>query len=233
MVRCGIRILLSAGLIAGTAAAQTRSGGRGTTANVRIPVGRQGTAAVAPTLADTAVVEYVLQIVAGLAHHAGVQPPVKLTVIKDAGAYAETPDRGKVVLTTGLIQRAASEAELAGVVAHILGHGGTPCILSNRIVSGIGLEQESNRRAVEYLKVAGYDPLEMLAFFTKLRFDLPRVAEALPADELLSLRSELEQAPPPAKGYVLTTSAFESVRSTLAGGEVRRTNQSGGTLVRR
>jgi predicted Zn-dependent protease len=76
-----------------------------------------------------------------------------------------------------------------------------------------GLEQEADSMAVRYLRAAGYDPLAMLEFFNKLRYEQPRLAQTLSSDDLLALRTYVEKNLPPNPEYIVTTTAFGRIRN--------------------
>ncbi|HKW98185.1 MAG TPA: M48 family metalloprotease [Bryobacteraceae bacterium] len=76
-----------------------------------------------------------------------------------------------------------------------------------------GFEREADNLAVGYLRAAGYDPLAMIEFFNKFRYDNPRLAQADSVDELLALRSDVERNLPPDPGYIVTTTAFSTIHT--------------------
>lgn len=71
---------------------------------------------------DPLVVEYVNRVVQNLARHSDVTFPVSITIIESDQPNAFTLPGGHMFIDTGLIHLTESEAELAAVLAHELGH---------------------------------------------------------------------------------------------------------------
>jgi len=110
-------------------------------------------------------------------------PGLTVKVVADAEGYATTLPGGFCFVHSGLIQAAASEAELAGVIAHQAGHlavwrekgsvgfclRGTarPVIPVGMLASQAESETQADLRALGYLEKAGYDPRALADFFER------------------------------------------------------------------
>ena len=79
-----------------------------------------------------------------------------------------------------------------------------------------GFGAEADSMAVRYLRAAGYDPLAMIEFFNKLRYEEPRLAQTWSSDDLLALRTYVEDNLPPNPEYIVTTTAFGRIRNRFA-----------------
>ncbi len=53
----------------------------------------------------------------------------------------------------------------------------------------------------------------MIEFFNKLRYEEPRLAQTWSSDELLALRTYVEENLPPNPEYIVTTTAFGSIHN--------------------
>ncbi|MFB3777700.1 MAG: M48 family metallopeptidase [Bryobacteraceae bacterium] len=71
---------------------------------------------------DPVVSEYVNRIAQNIARNSDVKVPVTARVIDDDQVNAFALPGGYLFVNTGLVRRAGSEAELAGVIAHELAH---------------------------------------------------------------------------------------------------------------
>lgn len=122
----------------------------------------------------------------------------RITVVDWGVVNAFAVPGGRVVLTRGIIERATSADEIAGVLAHEMGHGvelhpeaglvraiglsvlsqmvftGSPGVLGNagEIIAQFSYsrasEREADTRALEFLKVAGISPKPFAEFFRRL-----------------------------------------------------------------
>ena len=154
--------------------------------------------------------------------------PLAARVIDSQDARAIAFPGGFVYITRGLIARAETEAELAGVVAHEIAHivarhgmrplsrdanpqpdvplafaggwsgactrfAGSNAVPATLLSTLRAFELEADSVAVRYLRAAGYDPLAMIEFFNKLRYEEPRLAQTWSSDELLALRTYVEE----------------------------------------
>ena len=170
------------------------------------------------TINDPEIADYLQHIETSLANAASL-PPMQLRFTRNAAEYAVPLENGLVYLSAGMLLRLDSEAELAGLLAHELGHNRRPCVLSGRHVAP-GVDQASAERqattaAVAFLKATGYDPEGVLDLLSKLAYEHPKWAEAIVPQDLLDLRAGLESDALPAAGYQLGSSEFRRLRSRL------------------
>jgi Zn-dependent protease with chaperone function len=75
-----------------------------------------------PELEDKAVKDYVQTIADRIAANSDVKVPVKLTVLRSQEINAFALPGGYLFVNTALMERAGTESELAGVIAHELAH---------------------------------------------------------------------------------------------------------------
>ncbi|MEW5966250.1 MAG: M48 family metalloprotease [Pseudomonadota bacterium] len=168
-----------------------------------------------PALAHPALQAYVDEVGQRLAKQ-GTQPDLTwhFTVLDSAGVNAYSLPGGYVYVTRGLLAYLNSEAELAAVLAHELGHvlarhGGAQTgaktdtlrqALATSRASGYGLEREleANRLGAEALARAGYNPWALSELMGTLKLHERYVAEHSRADTgmpetyhgVLSLRAD-------------------------------------------
>ncbi|MEB3336369.1 MAG: M48 family metallopeptidase [Leptolyngbyaceae bacterium] len=148
---------------------------------------------------NPAVNEYVNQIGQRLAAKSDRPTlPYKFQIVEDKAVNAFATMGGFVYVTTGLMQTADNEAQLASVIGHEIGHIGgrhlvtqmretaiqrgiaTATGLDRSTAVGIGVELALNRpnsrqaeldadqRGLQNLRKAGYAPSAMIAFMEKL-----------------------------------------------------------------
>ena len=129
--------------------------------------------------------------------------------------------KGVLYVSVGLLERVSSEAELAGLLAHELGHASNPkatteqfqqCALAAGYLPVQRNPRESERlatqRAIGYMKASGYDPSAMLDLFSQISYENQQWSKAIVAEDLLSLRVALEAEAEPAGGYAIDSSEF-------------------------
>lgn len=75
-----------------------------------------------PELEDQGVTSYVEGLTNRIARNSDVRVPVKLSVLRSEEINAFALPGGFLFVNTGLLQKAGTEAELAGVIAHELAH---------------------------------------------------------------------------------------------------------------
>lgn len=204
-------------------------------------------------LPDPVVTEYVARLAQSVAQHAGLSMPLVTQIIANKEARSVALPGGFLYVTSGLIARTETEAELAGVLAHEIAHiarrhgvrqlsrdGNSPPSSIPVVYMGswrgactrfapdtqvpvtlrpvlTGLEQDADNTAVRYLRAAHYDPLGMLEFFNKLRYESPRLAQTWSSEDLLALRAYVEDDLPPDPEYIVTTHTFADIRIRFAG----------------
>jgi predicted Zn-dependent protease len=172
------------------------------------------------------VQSYVDRVCAKLAPH------VEVTIAADASARAGALAGGPVTVTTGLIAGAATEAELAGILAHEIAHSEMRehPLGESDAESGICLrfaageanfegarawEHDADQAAISLLTKAGYNPLAMLRYFSRLRHASPDLPRAFSAEDVLIERLQLEATDHPMKDPVEDTPEFQAVRERL------------------
>jgi len=75
-----------------------------------------------PELDHPAIRKYTRQLADTLAAHSDLKVPVQITVLQSKEINAFALPGGFLFLTTGLLEKAESESELAGVIAHEMAH---------------------------------------------------------------------------------------------------------------
>jgi predicted Zn-dependent protease len=199
-------------------------------------------------IADPSIVEYLQRIENRLALASGAKP-LEVRLVRNSKQSAIPFPNGVLYISSGLLERIESEAELAGLLAHEMAHepwqtipptqsGGTipllvpPCALSSPGRTPLVRqdrrepEQQATATAVKTLQAAGYDPEAVLTLFSKLSYEHPAWSKAIVSDDLLDLRATVETEVPPVGGYMVDGSAFVQMRTRLAeivGTEARRT----------
>jgi predicted Zn-dependent protease len=201
-------------------------------------------------LPDPAVNDYVARLAGAVAQHAALVPPLSIKVIDSGEVRAVALPGGFLYVTRGLIARAETEAELAGVLAHEIAHlalkhsarpvfreGNTatvPLIFAGTWAGSCTrwatdkqvpasllptlseLEREADNAAIQYLRSAAYDPLAMIEFFNKLRYEEPRLAQTWSSEELIALRTHVEETFPPDPEYIVTTMTFDRIHAHIS-----------------
>ena len=76
-------------------------------------------------------------------------------------------------------------------------------------------ERQATAAAIGDLKAAGYEPSAILDLLSKLVYEHPVWAKAIPPEDLLSFRATLETEPPPTTGYVIDSSEFMQQHSKI------------------
>jgi beta-barrel assembly-enhancing protease len=200
-------------------------------------------------LTDPLVTEYIAHLAASIGQHTGISMPLVVRIIADKEVRSIALPGGFLYITSGLIARTETEAELAGVlaheIAHIARHDGMRQLAGNvnspastipmvymgawsgactrfaddkQVTVGLrsvlkGVEQEADNAAIGYLRAAHYDPLGMIEFFNKLRYENPRLAQTWSSEDLLALRMHVEEDLPPDPEYVVTTAMYAHIRT--------------------
>ncbi len=192
-------------------------------------------------LPDPAVTGYAKGLAGRVTQSAGLNVPVSLKILQDGEARVFTFPGGFVYITTGLIARTETEAEFAGVLAHEIAHlklqngyyssaGAATSVAPPRVFIGCSRwtlnsqipltslaelrsrEQEADTAAIQFLRAAGYDPLGMIEFYNKLRYDEPQLAQTWSSDNLMMLHSYVEESVPPDPEFIVNTAAFDAIR---------------------
>jgi predicted Zn-dependent protease len=162
--------------------------------------------------------------------------PLEVRATRGSDRYAFLLPHDVLYLSGSLLERIENEAELAGLLAHQLAHARVDriataprqglevslpkCVLASpftfgRIVEMRESELKATAAAVKNLKAAGYEPSAILDLLSKLVYEHPVWATAIPPEDLLKLRAMLEPDTPPAKGYLIDSSEFMQQRAML------------------
>jgi predicted Zn-dependent protease len=174
---------------------------------------------------DAGVADYVDRLSAKLNAHA------KVILTADAAARAYASAKEGVRITTGMIAGASNEAELAGILAHELAHlqqaresppaesGAVLCFrfatTEPKFAGAKQWEHDADQSAIAQLTKAGYDPLAMLRYFSRLRHSSTELPRAFSAEDVLIERLQLEATDHPLKDPVLDTPEFQAMRERL------------------
>ena len=159
---------------------------------------------------------------------AGVKP-LEIRITQSSKWYGFLLPKGVLYISVGLLEHASSEAELAGLLAHELGHASSPkatteqfqqCALAVGYLPVERNPRESERlatqRAIGYMKAAGYDPSAMLDLLSQISYENWRWSKAIVAGDLLSQRVALEAEAEPVEGYAIDSSEFTRFHTKLA-----------------
>jgi predicted Zn-dependent protease len=177
-------------------------------------------------LEDVAIVSYLQRVSNRIAGAAG-KKALEIHVTRSTDQYAYLLP-GTLYISSGLLERISSEAELAGLFAHELAHGSamvtrpnagsiplmtSACVLASPVGGLPGstfrdAENQATTAAGGVLKLAGYDPLAMLELLSKLSYEHPALSRAIDPDDLLNLRATIEPQAAPPGGYVINSSEF-------------------------
>jgi predicted Zn-dependent protease len=177
---------------------------------------------------DPGILEYLQQLAGSLAGTAGA-PAMQVRLTKSRDQYASLLPKHVLYISAGLLDRIEDEAELAGLLAHELGHtlpgqqGPLPhyaCVLASAVTPAATAtlrerELQATASAISNLKAAGYDPAGVLGLFSRLAYEHPAWAKAISSEDLLELRVKLEAETMPREDYRLDSSGFRHVHSTL------------------
>jgi len=75
-----------------------------------------------PSVEDEEIASYIRNLALKIARHSDLQVPLEVTVLRSEEVNAFALPGGFLFINTGLIEKAANEAELAGVIAHEIAH---------------------------------------------------------------------------------------------------------------
>jgi predicted Zn-dependent protease len=143
---------------------------------------------------DVALQEYVDSIAKNLASHPDVTVPVTIKVVDATEVNAVSFPGGFLYISSGLILAVDDEAEIAGVLAHEIAHvvardglrnDADPIVILSPKGAGPNVfegyrttlltpprslrEIDADRRAMQYMQTAGYDPKSLLVFLEKMQ----------------------------------------------------------------
>lgn len=188
---------------------------------------------------DVGVIVYVEGVLNDLSRDESLRLPLKLRVIDNSDLVASALPGGFLILSSGAILRAESEAELAGLLAHAMGHvqtgqqirprtgisvpvmffGGTwgLCVRTGDGASGMLMPLASR---AQYDLFESQSDLLALGYMTNAGYDpqalvtvFDRSTGSRPDEEVKSKARELTNVTASA---ILNTSAFDQIKARLA-----------------
>jgi predicted Zn-dependent protease len=178
---------------------------------------------------DPAILSYVQALADMLSRTASVAS-LRVRLTRGAGQYASFSPRRVLYLSAGLFNEMEDEAELAGILAHNLAHltlarqppglWDGACVLDPFHPAAWPADRREQEKqatafAVSYLKAAGFDPTSQLSLLSKLAYGHPDWARTIRSQDLLDLRSVLENEVMPPPGYRLDSSDFVRIHATV------------------
>lgn len=182
-------------------------------------------------LADPVVDDYLTRLTGRLAVTANVLMPSHVRVVLDPKVNAYSIP-GHIYLNSGLLGAIQNEAELAGAIAHELGHLYTHHSVHTlmRLRRGLPLRQfkcrsefEADRLAVHYMYLAGYDPLAFARFMERVwpasgsashSIIMQRTFEMYPPpkERIQRIRAVVAHSIPASGSYTADRSEFQTVK---------------------
>jgi predicted Zn-dependent protease len=191
-------------------------------------------------LTDSVVIDYVDRIAQKMAKAAELSAP--LTVKVTNGDTSCALPGAELYVDTGVILSATSEAELAGAIAHVLGHlalwrvdpamaggqiplifGGSGCLRERRglaipmglIQQQITVEPQADQLGLGYLAKAGYDPTALADFYERMLASVKQSPFQPWRVFPEATRTQAGQLRAGASNWVVTTSEFPQVQQRL------------------
>ena len=177
---------------------------------------------------DFQELSYVQQTEDRVAAAAGVRP-YEIRITGGSEWYGFLLPQRILYVSAGLLEHVSSEAELAGILAHELGHELNPksttvhfqqCALAAGYLPVRRNLRESERlatqRAIVYMKASRYDPFALLDLFSQVSYENQRWSKAIVAEDLLTLRVALEAEAEPVGGYAIDGAEFVRFQAKLA-----------------
>ncbi len=205
---------------------------------------------------DPIISDYVSRLAEQLVAHSDLKTPMHVKVVDDDEVNIFTLPGGFLYVHTGLLLAVHSEAELAGVIAHEVAHTAArhatrkatrkrlfhAAIMPLSLISGgaadllldplalMKFSRDSEREAdllgLEYMYAAGYDPIEFVHFFERLRAQenhehaswIRDLLNTHPPTEqrIRRAQKEIKSIFPSRDVYVITTSEFDAIRARVA-----------------
>ena len=208
-------------------------------------------------LDDQKTKEYIDHLARHIARNSDISSPFKVLLFVSAEVNAFALPGGHLYVSTSLILAADNEAQLAGAIAHEIGHiaarHGTKQRSRLKLYSVVSLpavllggpagyvlqataysrpfvlgkfsrnaEQEADTLGLEYAYASGYDPQEYVALLEKFagplsRHNWMRVFSSHPpaGSRIKNAQLAIQRYLPERDDYVVTTSEFEQVKSSL------------------
>jgi hypothetical protein len=134
---------------------------------------------------DPALVRYVRGVADRLARAGGIAAPPQVRVIDELDPQAEAWAGGTIYVYRGALVRLRSEAELAAVLGHELGHleGHHSDVPIGTHRADLDDEIEADAIAVHLLAVAGYEPRAVETMLRAVSAELPLTCVDDPTDQ--------------------------------------------------
>jgi hypothetical protein len=177
---------------------------------------------------DFQELSYVQQTEDRVAAAVGVMP-YEIRITGGSEWYGFLLPQRILYVSAGLLEHVSSEAELAGLLAHELGHELNPrattekfqqCALAAGYLPVRRKLRESEllatQRAIGYMKASRYDPSALLDLFSKISYENHLWSKAIVVEDLLTLRVALEAESEPVGGYAIDGSEFVRFQAKLA-----------------
>jgi predicted Zn-dependent protease len=167
---------------------------------------------------DPAVLDYVTAVAQKLSRLCGVSQ-VSVRVVQSEAANGSAAPEGVLFLNTGLLKALETEAELAGVLAHLMTRtqsapGADVFAPGQPVVSPAGAEvaaqaavTTADQRAMQCMDKAGYDPVGLIAILRRL--------PAIPVDRMENV-AEVIMTLEPSSAFLVTTRQFAEVRQHVS-----------------
>jgi hypothetical protein len=155
--------------------------------------------------------------------------PAQIRLTRNSDRYASRLPGGVLYLSAGLLERVETEAELAGLLAHVHAHAQEGCVLgSPQALEGTEAregERRATAAAIGYLKAADYDPAGVLDILSKLSYEHPPWARTILAEDLLELRAATEPDALPPGAFRFDSSEFRQVHALVKEALARAANR--------
>ncbi len=192
---------------------------------------------------DPTVNGYIARLTQRIVCNSDARFPLSIQVIIDDEVNAFALPGGYLYVQTGLILQADNEAQLAGMIAHEIGHAAArhatreatrskqwrsfpPLLLVSSLMSSKysrGAELEADLLGLEYQYLSGYDPQEYIRFFEKTEdpMDKPsfiqRVFSSYPStpERIKRARRDIQRYLPSKSQYTIDTAAFQQMKSRV------------------
>ena len=208
----------------------------------------------AKLLKNATVQEYVDRIAQNVGRNSDVQVPITIKIVDSNEINAISFPGGFLYINSGLILAVDDEAEIAGVIAHEIAHvvardgmknsfylgTGTFIVLPTVEVGG-GLgeaggfliplkfrasprEMDADRRGIQYMQKAGYDPKALVTFLERMRAkdetELDNVLAMFQthpptAERIRSIQEAITSSEPLTNSHLDTTAELQQIKALL------------------
>ncbi len=141
------------------------------------------------------------QIVQRLTNASGLDVPIRIVIehYNDVNAFSSAS--GTLIVTQGLLRSVSTEEELAGAIAHEMGHM-IPADQRRgvRSISGFGGDEfGADKRGVQILEMAGYNPVCLAQM---LEIVLKNGSHQFPITQVWQLKDRIHRVEKSARHYV-------------------------------